>query len=169
MRRVPRIVTDQRETLTSLVAELETCTLVVDVEPLLATWGAPVGDVIAGGIAFAHEVAVEVPSLTYLVFTTNARMSLPKTLESDCLQISFVSSAGKPWRIGYLTESPRPITVIGDQVATDGLLAFRLGGAFVHWRSHDNMPLWPRVQTIVGRLIMNAFFAPQAPSRSGER
>ena len=161
MRRAPRIVADQRDTLVSLAARLETCTLVVDVEPLLAMWGAPIGEVIAGAIALAHAMAAEVSSLRCLVFATNARMSLPKTLELAHLRITFVSAAGKPWRIGYLANSPRPIAVIGDQVVTDGLLAFRLGATFLHWQSHDNMPFWPRVQTIIGSLIMDAFFSLQ--------
>jgi predicted HAD superfamily phosphohydrolase YqeG len=162
------MVTDQLGMLAGLVARLETRTLVVDIEPLLGMWGAPTGDIVARASAFSQTMAAEVPSLTCLVFATNARMPLPKTVEVDRLHLSFVSAAGKPLRVGYLANSPRPITVIGDQVVTDGLLAFRLGGSFVHWQPRDAMPLWPRMQTLAGRLIMNAFFLSLQPSGQGE-
>jgi hypothetical protein len=92
MRRTPRVVIDRRGVLISLVAELRTRTLIVDVEPFLSTWDAAADTVIAATTAFATD---------------------------------------------------------------------RLGGNFLHWRPGGTVPLWPRVQTIAGKLIENVFFSPQ--------
>ncbi len=159
MRRTPRVVIDRRAILISLAAELQTRTLVVDVEPLLSRWHAADGEaVIAATTAFAHESTARIPSLQHLVFATNARMPFLKGRDFGA-GVLFITNARKPWRTKYLKGSPAPITVIGDQVLTDGLLAHRLGGSFLHWRSGDAMPPWPRAQAIAGRLIENVFFS----------
>ena len=160
MRRTPRVVIDRRGVLISLVAELRTRTLIVDVEPFLSTWDAAADTVIAATTAFATEITARIPSLEHLVFVTNAQMPFIKTPSIDG-GFLFISAARKPWRRNYLEDSPRPITVIGDQVLTDGLLAHRLGGNFLHWRPGRTVPLWPRVQTIAGKLIENVCFSPQ--------
>jgi len=47
-----------------------------------------------------------------------------------------ISRGNKPWtsrrRLGLARRSPTPIWVIGDQVLTDGVLAWRLGATFLH-------------------------------------
>jgi predicted HAD superfamily phosphohydrolase YqeG len=160
MRRAPKVVIDRRAILISLPAELQTRTLVVDVEPLLSPWDAAGDTVIAAATTFATEVKARIPSLQHLVFATNARMRLIKASATDG-GFLFISAARKPWRINYLKGSPTPITVIGDQVLTDGLLAYRLGGNFLHWRPDHTVPLWPRMQTIAGKLIEDVFFSLQ--------
>jgi hypothetical protein len=142
----------------SMAAELRTRTLVVDVEPLLSPWGAAPESVFAATAAFANESIAHIPSLKCLFFATNARMPFIKTFETDSRFI-FISAAHKPWRTNYLNGCPKPITVIGDQVLTDGLLAYRLEGNFLHWRSRCAVPLWPRVQMMAGRLVESVFFA----------
>lgn len=160
MRRTPRVVIDQRVALISLAAELQTRTLVVDVEPLLCPWGAAPETVLAAATAFADECKARIQSLQRLVFATNARMPFVKMPKTSG-RLLFISTARKPWRTNYLKGSPGPIIVIGDQVLTDGLLAHRLHGNFLHWRPRCNIPLWPRVQTMTGKLIEHVFFSLQ--------
>ncbi len=47
------------------------------------------------------------------------------------MRVVYLASAGKPLRTTPYRGFPRPGMVIGDQVATDGVLARRLGYAFV--------------------------------------
>lgn len=110
MRRTPRVVIDRRGVLISLVAELRTRTLIVDVEPFLSTWDAAADTVIAATTAFATEITARIPSLEHLVFATNAQMPFIKTSSIDG-GFLFMSAARKPWRRNYLKDSPRPITV----------------------------------------------------------
>ena len=109
MRRTPRVVIDRRGVLISLVAELRTRTLIVDVEPFLSTWDAAADTVIAATTAFATEITARIPSLEHLVFATNAQMPFIKTSSIDG-GFLFMSAARKPWRRNYLKDSPRPIT-----------------------------------------------------------
>ena len=48
----------------------------------------------------------------------------------------YLASAGKPMRTAAYRLFPRPGMVIGDQVATDGILARRLGFTFVLFDPH---------------------------------
>jgi hypothetical protein len=49
--------------------------------------------------------------------------------------------------------------VVGDQVATDGVLAWRLGYAFVHYTPDiRRVPLGPRLMRQVGRPILPLLF-----------
>lgn len=158
MRRTPRVLIDRRSVLMSMAAELRTRTLVVDVEPLLSPWGAATETVLVAIASFADESIARIPSLECLVFATNARMPFIKTLKTDD-RFMFISDARKPWRTNYLKGCPKPITVIGDQVLTDGFLAYRLEGNFLHWRSRCTIPLWPRAQMMAGKLIESVFFS----------
>jgi hypothetical protein len=56
--------------------------------------------------------------------------------------------------------------VIGDQVATDGLLAHRLGYTFLHWSPRlTGVPLGPKLMNLLGRLAKPLFFT--RPARTG--
>lgn len=50
------------------------------------------------------------------------------------LRVMYLSSARKPLRTSPYLALPRPGVVIGDQIATDGVLARRLGYTFLHYR-----------------------------------
>lgn len=61
------------------------------------------------------------------VIVTNRR-----DVPAELWGIPVVAHAGKPWTPrSRLPLSPRPSTVIGDQLLTDGLLARRLGATFI--------------------------------------
>lgn len=147
MKRTPRLTANQHDALAIMAVRLKTRTLVVDVEPILTTWGTPAG--IFGRVTiFAHSLAAELPSLRCLIFATNARIYMPKLLGLDRLGVALIDAACKSWRLWHLTDCPSPITVIGDQVMTDGHLAFRIYGIFVYCRTHDDIPFWPHLQEI---------------------
>jgi hypothetical protein len=53
------------------------------------------------------------------------------------------------------------LAVVGDQVLTDGLLAWRCrqeGAAFLHWETTLAAPWLPRAQRMIGRLLLPYFF-----------
>jgi hypothetical protein len=55
--------------------------------------------------------------------------------------------------------------VIGDQVPTDGLLAYRLGFTFLHWNPRlAGVPFGPRLMHLLGRLAQPLFFRRNASS-----
>ena len=78
--------------------------------------------------------------------------------ESGAVACTVIRGARTPWRAIYLTGYPTPILVTGDQVLTDGLLAWRLGAPYAHWRFAIAAPPWPRIQAAVGRVLDGLFF-----------
>jgi hypothetical protein len=69
------------------------------------------------------------------------------------------SSAHKPVQITPYLSFPRPGVVIGDQVLTDGLLAKRLGYAFLHYRAPlTGAPIGPQLLCRLGRLARRPVF-----------
>ena len=81
--------------------------------------------------------------------------------------MTYLASAGKPLRTAPYRALPRPGAVIGDQVATDGLLARRLGYTFLHWSPQlVGVPLRPRLMGLLGRLAQPLFRTSQGPPRA---
>ena len=67
---------------------------------------------------------------------------------------------GKPMRITPYRGFPRPGVVVGDQVVTDGILAWRLGYAFVQYHQRpDTAPAGPRLMGGLGRLVRPLVFS----------
>ena len=75
------------------------------------------------------------------------------------MRVVYLASAGKPLRTAAYRDFPRPGVVIGDQVATDGILARRLGYAFVLVDTQlAGVPAGPRLMGTYGRLVRPLFF-----------
>jgi hypothetical protein len=75
------------------------------------------------------------------------------------LRVVYLASAGKPLRTGAYRGFPRPGVVIGDQVATDGILARRLDYAFVLFDPQlSGLPAGPRLMGTAGRLVRPLLF-----------
>jgi hypothetical protein len=71
----------------------------------------------------------------------------------------YVSSARKPMRVAPYQNLPRPGTVIGDQAATDGVLAHRLGYTFLYYSPRlEGVPIGPRLLHQSGELIVPFLF-----------
>ena len=170
-------VTGAYERVTSLaelfarVGELALATLVFDIEPLVAPWnGGQQG--LDRGVAEILGHAETVPSVRAVVFSTNsaaAAVRLPPGRPADAgrgdgagLRVEYLASAAKPLRIAPYRDLPRPGAVIGDQLPTDGILAYRLGYLFLHYDPpYGHVPIGPRLMHRWGRVVRPVLFGRQ--------
>jgi predicted HAD superfamily phosphohydrolase YqeG len=137
--------------------------MIFDVEPLVAWWDSG-RESLDRGIATIVSELGEVPDVRVVVFATNS-VRRPSAIPSiPGVRVMYLASAGKPLRTAPYRALPRPGVVIGDQVATDGLLAHRLGYAFLRWGPQlTGVPLGPRLLHLLGRLIQPLFFTRKQP------
>jgi predicted HAD superfamily phosphohydrolase YqeG len=151
------------------VRELSVRTMIVDVEPMVAWWDSGQQSLDRGVAAILAELD-EVPELQVLVFSTNSARRPSAIPAVPGVQVRYLTSAGKPLRTAAYRGLPRPGAVIGDQVPTDGLLAYRLGFTFLHWDPRlAGVPLGPRLMRQLGRLVQSLFFRKNAPSEQTPR
>jgi len=144
------------------VGELAVKTLVFDIEPLVSPWnGGQQG--LDRGVAEIVDQAGAVPSVRAVVFSTNsARRPTALPPAPAGLQVEYLASAAKPLRIGPYRDFPRPGAVIGDQLPTDGILAYRLGYLFLHFDPpYDDVPLGPRLMHRWGQIVRPVLFRHQ--------
>jgi predicted HAD superfamily phosphohydrolase YqeG len=133
-------------------------TLVFDIEPLVAYWDGG-QEALDQGIARVLDEVATLPAVQVVCFATNSSRRPSVTPSRAGLQVVYLASAGKPARIGPYRRFPRPGMVIGDQVATDGILARRLGYAFVLFdRPLTGAPAGPRLMAAGGRLVRPLLF-----------
>jgi hypothetical protein len=159
------------------VGELALKTLVFDIEPLVAPWnGGQQG--LDRGVAEVLDQAGAVPSVRAVVFSTNsarrpsvfppAPASPAAPAAPDGLRVEYLASAAKPLRIGPYRDLPRPGAVIGDQVPTDGILAYRLGYLFLHFDPpYDDVPLGPRLMHRWGQVVRPVLFGRERHPQRG--
>ena len=139
--------------------ELATRTMIFDVEPLVAYWDGGQDALDQGMARVLSEVSV-LPALQVLCFATNSSRR-PSAVPGGAAgpQLVYLASAGKPLRTAAYRRFPRPGMVIGDQVATDGILARRLGYAFVLYDPQSSeVPAGPRLMGAAGRLVRPLLF-----------
>jgi len=146
--------------------ELSLRTLIFDVEPMIAWWDTSQQALDEGIAAILAELG-QLPELQAVVFATNSARR-PSVLPSvPGLQISYRSSAGKPFQTAPYRGLPRPGAVIGDQVPTDGLLAYRLRFTFLHWNPPlAGVPRGPRAMQLIGRVVQPLLFSRTASPES---
>jgi predicted HAD superfamily phosphohydrolase YqeG len=144
-------------------AELSARTLVFDVEPLVAYWDGGQQALDEGIARVLSEVAV-LPAVQVVCFATNS-LRRPTALPSGgAVQVVYLASANKPVQTMAYRHFPRPGMVIGDQVATDGILARRLGYEFLLFDPHlTGVPAGPRLMGAWGRLVRPLLFTRAAP------
>lgn len=139
-------------------------TAIFDVEPLVAPWDSG-QEALEQGIALLVMRACQLPGLQVVCLATNSRRRPQSVPDCAGARVVYLASAGKPVRLAPYRGFPRPGVVVGDQIATDGLLARRLGYAFVDYRPPaDEIPPGPQLLGQLGRLIRPAAF--RRPSRS---
>jgi predicted HAD superfamily phosphohydrolase YqeG len=145
------------------VRELSVRTVVFDVEPLVAWWDSG-RESLDRGIRTILSELEKVPDVRVVVFATNS-VRRPSAVPSvPGLRVMYLASAGKPLRTAPYRALPRPGAVVGDQVATDGLLAYRLGYTFLRWSPRlTGVPLRPRLLHLLGRVILPLFFTRKGP------
>jgi len=135
------------------VRELSPRTVIFDVEPLVAYWdsGQPALD---RGVALVLGQLEAVPDVQVVCFATNSRRRPSDARQGAGGRVIYLSAAGKPLRVASYRDFPRPGMVVGDQVATDGILARRLGYTFVQYRPPPGrVPAGPRLMDRFGSLV----------------
>ena len=152
------------EEVLSRVEELSARTVVFDVEPLVAYWDSG-QEALDQGVARLALRAGQLPEVQLVCFATNSMRRPQAVPHSAGARVVYLASAGKPMRIAPYQDFPKPGVVVGDQIATDGLLARRLGYAFVQYRPpQDEIPAGPQLLRQLGRLIRPVAF--RRPGRS---
>ena len=148
----------------SNVEELSAHTVIFDIEPLVASWDSS-QDALERGVALLVSRVSQLPEVQVVCFATNATRRPQAVPGSASLRVVYLASAGKPVRTAPYQTFPRPGVVVGDQIATDGLLARRLGYAFVQYRPPvEEMPAGPWLLRQLGRLVRPVAF--NRPGRS---
>jgi hypothetical protein len=126
-------------------------------------------------VAEVLDQAGAVPSVRAVVFSTNSARrpsvfppALPSPAVPADLRVEYLASAAKPLRIGPYRDLPRPGAVIGDQVPTDGILAYRLGYLFLHFDPpYDDVPLGPRLMHRWGQVVRPVLFGRERHPQRG--
>jgi predicted HAD superfamily phosphohydrolase YqeG len=141
-----------------LLRQLSARTLIVDVEPLIAPWYGG-QQALDQGLARFLGVVRPVETVAVVCFATNSAR-LPAALpEAPGIRVEYLASARKPLRTAPYLGLPAPGVVIGDQVATDGLLAKRIGYTFLHCRPRlGDMPPRPRLLAAGGEILRPFLF-----------
>ena len=153
------------------VGELALATLVFDIEPLVAPWNGGQQGLDRGvaeilGQAERGAVGAGGGLLDQLrpAAVGASRRGRPRPGRPAGLRVEYVASAAKPLRIAPYRDLPRPGAVIGDQLPTDGILAYRLGYLFLHYDPpYDHVPLGPRLMHRWGRAVRPVLFGRQPP------
>ncbi len=137
--------------------ELSTRTVIFDIEPLVAYWDSDQA-ALDRGVALVLSQVETVPSVQVVCFATNSVRRPSGWSQDDGVRVVYLASAGKPLRIASYRGFPRPGMVIGDQIATDGILARRLGYVYVQNRPPLGAPAGPRLMDRFGQLLRPLLF-----------
>ncbi len=127
--------------------------LLLDVEPSVSHWTDDDAALLAGLTTVRERLEAAAASRTgfRLVFVTNGRRRPAGTDHG----FHYLAQANKPWTRDLPMVGPRGWAVCGDQVVTDGLLAWRLRAPFIHLVGPAvSPPWWPRVQAFAARPIL---------------
>jgi predicted HAD superfamily phosphohydrolase YqeG len=145
-------ITDLAE-LVRWAGNLPAATMIFDVEPLVAFWDSG-QEVLDQGLARVVSELGALPDVRVLCFATNSRRRPSAVPSRPGLRVVYLAAAGKPLRTTPYLDFPRPGVVIGDQIATDGILARRLGYTFVLYDPHlREVPAGPRLMGAWGKLM----------------
>jgi predicted HAD superfamily phosphohydrolase YqeG len=142
------------------LTELGARTVIFDVEPLIALWDTG-HDVLRQGVDATVDQVLTVKEIEVVGFATNSLRHLELNRNRDGVQVFYTSRAAKPFFPRRHRHLPHPAVLVGDQIATDGLLAWRLGFAFAHVQnSHPHRPWGPRLMHQLGRPLATELFQP---------
>jgi predicted HAD superfamily phosphohydrolase YqeG len=148
-----------------VAGELSAKTVIFDIEPLVAYWNGTQKD-LDEGIARVLSETAKLPTVEVVCFSTNS-FRRPSVVPSTAgVQVVYLTSAAKPLRTRAYQRFPRPGVLIGDQVATDGILARRLGYVFIRVDRLARIPIGARLMAGVGRLVRPLLFTnpPRKPT-----
>ncbi|WP_043619074.1 hypothetical protein [Nonomuraea candida] len=161
-------ITSWAEVLRHVADESPAC-VIFDVEPLVSYWRNGAAD-LESGVARVLDDMAAMPSVRAVAFATNSSRRPAAAPARAGLEIRYVADAGKPFRSRHYRGLPRPGMIVGDQIATDGLLAWRLGYTFLHYRpAPATIPAGPRAMGYVGRPFERLLFtARRAVGEAGD-
>lgn len=147
------------------IRQLSTRTVIVDIEPFVASWDTS-QQALDQGIARLLGQIKDIATVRVLCFATNsARRPSAIPPAPPGLRVDYQACARKPARTAPYQAMPRPGVVVGDQIATDGMLAGRLGFTFLHLRQDlRSMPAGPMLLSGVGQILRPLLFT-QAEAR----
>jgi len=138
--------------------ELAARTVIIDVEPLVAWWDTG-QEPLDSGVARTVSRFGGLAGVSVLCFATNSARRPSRVPAGEAVQVLYLASAGKPLQIAPYQSLPAPGVVIGDQLLTDGILARRLGYAFLHYcPDAAGMPIGPRLLRYCGWLVRPFLF-----------
>ena len=133
-------------------------TVIFDVEPLVAFWDTDELTLDRGIATVLSHVSV-LRDVQVIGFATNSLRAAQVDQAVGGVRVFYVSAARKPVSLAPYRSLPLPGVVVGDQIATDGVLARRLGFAFAHYCPRlDRMPVGPRLMREVGRPLRPLLF-----------
>jgi predicted HAD superfamily phosphohydrolase YqeG len=138
------------------VRQLSVQTVIFDVEPLIAHWDSD-QEALDQGIARVLTRADAIPGLKVVCFSTNS-LRRPSLIPNTKVRAVYLSGAGKPLRTAQYRDFPQPGAVVGDQMATDGILARRLGYTYLECPPPGHLPPGPRVMRGLGSLVRPLVF-----------
>jgi predicted HAD superfamily phosphohydrolase YqeG len=138
--------------------EMSAKTVVFDVEPLVAFWDSG-QEALDRGVVDVLGQAAAVAGVRVVCFSTNSARRPSVVPGHAGVRVVYLASAGKPLRTAQYQAFPRPGVMVGDQVATDGMLARRLGYAFLRYCPEPGqVPAGPRLMDWGGRLVRPLLF-----------
>jgi predicted HAD superfamily phosphohydrolase YqeG len=160
LRRVARVISTSNEDVHASVSRLAPRTLVLDVEPLICRWRSEQRRLEDGLRAMLSRIGDDHPGIERVVFLTNSGRKPAAPPRVANLAATYVSKARKPWlRLTNLRAAPVPLVVVGDQVLTDGILAWRLNATFVQVPIPVGAPFAVRCQRLLGDMLAVLLFA----------
>ncbi len=150
--------------------ELSVRTIIFDVEPLVTYWHSGQKSLDQGVARILDEVKA-VPSVRVVVFATNSARRPTALPACDGIQVRYLAHADKPLRTAPYHDLPRPGAVAGDQLPTDGILAYRLNFSFLHYMPRlTGVPLGPDLMHRWGELVRPVLFRrPASPPPDRDR
>jgi hypothetical protein len=138
--------------------ELSVRTMILDVEPLVTPWRSS-QESLDQGIARILGRIRTVPSVCVVVFTTNSGRRPSAVPSVAGIEVRYLASAQKPLRTAPFHGLPRPGAVAGDQLPTDGILAYRLRFTFLHYVAQPTgVPPGPEFMHSWGELLRPLLF-----------
>jgi hypothetical protein len=158
MRRVALYEAVTLEEVWTLIEARPSRSLVFDVEPLVAIWDTDAAALDAGIVRTLRGLE-RVSGVEKVLFATNSARRPTVLPGSPEVRVGYRVSAMKPLLTRGYRDLPRPGLVVGDQLATDGALAWRLGFDFVHYQPpRDRVPAGPRLMMALGELLRPLLF-----------
>jgi hypothetical protein len=149
---------DDQDDLFAYVSGLSPKTVIFDVEPLVARWNTGPPELVKGLERWVGKIS-SIPGLAFVGFVTNSQRLGSVGDARNGAKSFYVASAHKPFQAEAYRGLPRPGAVVGDQLATDGIWAWRLGFDFVHYYPRqERRPVGVRAMNLLGRLLRPLFF-----------